>query len=226
MTKAAIERAIMYLGNNLEGLWVVDYGCGRGRNMVRFIDRGARVLAFDLSRRMAKSALELVQTQGLVGKGFIQQMAGEQLAYKDGSVDRIFGVSILHHLDWRAACSEIRRVLKPGGRAAFVEPLAHNPVVWFYRLLTPHKRSPLEQPLSFRDIRIMREMLPNLISEEYYLTAVLALPFGLIIRRRDLFLWLLSIFERLDSFLLGKLSWLRRLAWIVVLLWEKPECQG
>ena len=153
-------------------------------------------------------------------------MAGEQLAYKDGSVDRIFGVSILHHLDWRAACSEIRRVLKPGGRAAFVEPLAHNPVLWIYRRLTPHKRSPTEQPFSVQDIHVMNELLPNLECEEYYLTAIIALFFAAFIKHRDLLLWSLRILERVDAFLFRRLPFVRKYAWVVVLLWEKPQGQG
>ena len=41
----------------------------------------------------------------------------------DASVDVVFGIAILHHLDLPQAAREVWRILKPGGRAIFQEPV-------------------------------------------------------------------------------------------------------
>ena len=56
--------------------------------------------------------------------------------------DAVLGKQILHHLDLGVAIPEIVRVLRPGGRAVFLEPLIHNPLLEGYRRLTPHLPQP------------------------------------------------------------------------------------
>jgi SAM-dependent methyltransferase len=48
--------------------------------------------------------------------------AAEQIPMSDGSVDAIYAGGCLHHMDVGPAMREIRRVLRPGGRFAAVEP--------------------------------------------------------------------------------------------------------
>jgi ubiquinone/menaquinone biosynthesis C-methylase UbiE len=75
------------------------------------------------------------------------------LAFRDESFDLIVGMSILHHVDLDKAAHEIHRILKPGGRALFTEPLAHNPISNLWRKMTPELRSKNEWPLRYREIR-------------------------------------------------------------------------
>jgi SAM-dependent methyltransferase len=63
---------------------------------------------------------------------------GEELPFEDGSFDIAFGKAVLHHLDPVAGSRELARVLRPGGRAAFSEPLGTNPVVQFVRDYVPY----------------------------------------------------------------------------------------
>src|SRR6516162_6993667 len=57
-----------------------------------------------------------------------RKMDAHALEFADASLDMIFGVAILHHLDLARAMQEIHRVLRVGGKILFVEPLRHNPV--------------------------------------------------------------------------------------------------
>ena len=63
----------------------------------------------------------------------------------------MLGLGVLHHLpDLAAAGREVRRVLAPGGQAAFAEPLAGNPFLGFARRFLPYRkkdRTPDERPL-------------------------------------------------------------------------------
>ena len=50
------------------------------------------------------------------------------------------------------ALAEIHRVTKPGGRVLFFEPLADNPLLKLFRVLTPNARTVDEVPFSKNQI--------------------------------------------------------------------------
>jgi SAM-dependent methyltransferase len=50
-------------------------------------------------------------------------MSAEALELPDASFDLVFGFVCLHHLQPTLAAREARRVLRPGGRAVFVDPI-------------------------------------------------------------------------------------------------------
>ena len=121
--------------------------------MWRLLERQAIVTGFDLSY----SRLELARTWHNIAtvpdSGYLVQASAELLPFAEASFDIVVGRQILHHLDLDLAATEVKRVLRPGGRAAFLEPLIHNPILEGYRRLTPHLRSPSEQALAFSDLR-------------------------------------------------------------------------
>ena len=74
----------------------------------------------------------------------------------------------------RGQASEgIARVLRPGGRAVFLEPLIHNPILEGYRRLTPHLRSPTERALSMRDVATIGSHFCSCQHQEFILLAIL-----------------------------------------------------
>jgi SAM-dependent methyltransferase len=56
------------------------------------------------------------------------------LPFDDGSFDAVVSVSVLQYLDWRRGLQGLRRVLKPGGKALFIENLRGNPLARGYRV--------------------------------------------------------------------------------------------
>ena len=61
--------------------------------------------------------------------------AKKPFPFRDGTFDYVTGVFILHHLDLRRAVPEIHRVLRPGGKAVFVENSAYNGFLMLGRAL-------------------------------------------------------------------------------------------
>jgi ubiquinone/menaquinone biosynthesis C-methylase UbiE len=156
-----IRPAVDRLGE-LHGLHVLDYGCGHGMAAVVLARRGARVTAFDLSpgyldEARARAAANAVAVE-------FAQADGERLPFADEAFDRVWGNAILHHLDLERAGRELFRVLRSGGRAVFCEPWGENPVLNWARRRLPYpgkERTPDEQPLRRRHVRILKQVFPR-----------------------------------------------------------------
>ena len=59
----------------------------------------------------------------------------EKTKFNDNTFDIVYGTGILHHLDIKLCLKEIQRILKPGGRLLFIEPLGTNPVSYTHLTL-------------------------------------------------------------------------------------------
>lgn len=120
---------------------VVEYGCGLGKITVLLALSGAHVSAFDLSEQSIEVARRRAAMVGVEERIVFTIAPGEDLPYDDGEFDAAFGKAVLHHLEPEASARELARILRPGGRAAFSEPLGTNPIVQTVRdhVPYPHK---------------------------------------------------------------------------------------
>jgi SAM-dependent methyltransferase len=134
---------------------------------------------------MVEVARSLARRIGMEEKIRFDVGSGESLPYDDEAFDLVFGHDVLHHMEMRRAMAETRRVLRPGGRAIFAEPLGHNPILNRFRARSPETRTPDERPLMFSDFRILQEGFASLHHREFHLGTM------------AIFLWFLLV-ERLD----------------------------
>jgi len=211
-----IAKSRLSLSGNLSGKVVLDLGCGRGYGAIQFARMGALVYAIDISAAMVKATERLAKECGLSDKVLARQMSAEKLEFPDEMFDLVAGHSILHHTDLSLTRYEVRRVLKPGGRAVFLEPLGHNPLINLFRRLTPQRRTRTECPLLFRDIEFFLEPFTQSTHYEFYLFALAAfalLPLG----SRRLFQTVVISLTYLDQFLMRIFSSLRKFAWVVII---------
>src|SRR5687767_4658027 len=152
-TASPLEYAYHLLGD-VKGKTVLELGCGDGLNTVMLAKRGANVIAFDLSAELLELARKRVEANGCRGVEFLLASA-HSLPLKDESVDVVFGMAILHHLDLEIATENVRRVLKKGGRGIFKEPLRNSKLLARVRQFFPTRAdvSPYERPLTDQEIR-------------------------------------------------------------------------
>jgi ubiquinone/menaquinone biosynthesis C-methylase UbiE len=134
------------------GRHVLDYGCGQGRDAITLVRRGAtHVTGFDLSEHEVQAARQAAEQAGVADRTSFTVADAHATPFDDDAFDLVIGNSILHHLDVAVALREIRRILRPGGMAAFVEPLAANPILRLGRAVTPGARTDDEHPFTEAD---------------------------------------------------------------------------
>jgi ubiquinone/menaquinone biosynthesis C-methylase UbiE len=81
----------------------------------------AKVVGLDISPDLVEMAQRRAQAQRQTVQFIVTSACATGLPWE--SVDVVFGEAILHRLDLERAANEIRRILRPGGCAIFVEPI-------------------------------------------------------------------------------------------------------
>ena len=235
--ETAIEnRYALHRFGDLQGQRLLELGCGAGETSVYFALKGADVTACDISSEMLEVARRLADKHGVRLRLF--KMKAEDLRFPDASFDCVFGNSVLHHVELLPAVREVWRVLRPGGIAAFVEPLAHNPVINIYRRISKEVRTETETPLRMRDIQSMRSIFPQLKHEGAWLAGLLLFVYFYLIERADpkkerywkkviaeadQYKGMFRVLKRLDDVVLRTFPFLRRFCWNAVLICPKEE---
>lgn len=108
--------AILALAGDVDGLEVLDAGCGGGLHSVALLEGGARVSGFDKSR----SLLAIARKRLGADAELVEADFSEPLPFASGRFDVVLSALALHYVeDWAKPLGEFHRVLKPGGRVVF-----------------------------------------------------------------------------------------------------------
>ena len=103
---------------------LLDLGCGAGHVSFHVAPLVAEVVAYDLSQQMLDVVGAAAIERGL-NNIVTERGAAERLPFADASFDFVFSRYSAHHWsDLGLALREVRRVLKPGGVAAFVDVMS------------------------------------------------------------------------------------------------------
>ena len=146
MTRAIVEAAQVR-----SGMRVLDIACGTGEpaiSIAQLLAGGGDVVGVDISPAPLKIAEERAIQRGLTNATF-QQADAHHLPFADNSFDCITSrLGVMFFPDLPRALSEMRRVLKPAGRAILL--------VW----------GPMNQPYFETMIGTILRMLPNAVTPE------------------------------------------------------------
>jgi ubiquinone/menaquinone biosynthesis C-methylase UbiE len=200
------------------GAKVLEYGCGDSSYAVKLSQWGGRVTAIDISDEAIEETRRRVAEAGFLNQTDLIRMNAEELDFPDGSFDLVVGRAILHHLDLEKSYASIARVLKPGGAAIFLEPLAHNPLINLYRRFTPHLRTEDEHPLTMRDLKAARRHFDKVGLRYFTLLSMGALPAA---KAPRLFQAMLKGLDKADGALFRTIPAAGRWAWTAAMVMEK-----
>jgi len=109
------HRALVAMAGDVDGLDVLDLGCGSGAISELLGPAGARMTAVDLAPGMVDVAR--ARLAGVPGVERVDVMDAQALALPDASFDLVVAaLSLMFCPDHGAAFAEAHRVLRPGGR--------------------------------------------------------------------------------------------------------------
>jgi SAM-dependent methyltransferase len=207
-----LEYAFSLLGN-VRGKTVLDLGCGSGENLVPLAKRGACVIGIDISPDLVELA-----RQRLIGYGLAATVrTGSAYATElpDESVDVVFSMALLHHLDLPAVRTEIQRILRPGGLFILREPIRFSSTMNLLRRLFPSPEADIsdyEHPMTRAELAIVTEGFTVVAQRNFRLPFVpLLIKFNMLRRQ----VWkmdrsLLAHLPVLEHFATGKVMSLRK----------------
>jgi ubiquinone/menaquinone biosynthesis C-methylase UbiE len=113
--------------DSVHGRTVIDLGSGSGLNTVILARLGAQVIAIDSSDSNLELTRHRVQAHRVAERVTLIHTDGCSIPIVDGCADRVLCHSILGHSDPVIIARQIRRLLKPGGRAVFHEFVGLSP---------------------------------------------------------------------------------------------------
>jgi SAM-dependent methyltransferase len=165
------NRFILQQLGNIRGKRLLDLGCGAGENSVYFAQKGANCVAADYSAGMVEVALKLAAANGVNIEG--QTANAMALDFADNTFDIVYASNLLHHIpDPKIALQEMHRVLKPGGKACFWDPLKHNPVINIYRRMATEVRTDDEMPLDINIVNVVESLFAQTTYDTFWLASL------------------------------------------------------
>jgi len=169
-----LEYAFHLLGDVQDKL-VLDLGCGSGEEVIPLRKRGARVIGIDISPHLIAIAEERLRKNGVDAEVRVGSAYETQLS--DQSVDVVFCMSLLHHLELERVKNEILRILKPHGLLVVKEPIRLSWTARQLRRLFPSKEdvSEFEYPLNAEQLNELAEGFQVVASRSFRSPFVLLL---------------------------------------------------
>lgn len=202
---------------NVKSLKILDFGCGNGWLSILLAKRGAEVWGIDISEELIKQANQFADKEGLSEKIFFQVMAAENLSFEDNFFNLIIGSAILHHTELSLAINNLNKVLKPEGKAIFVEPMNQNIFLKIWRRLTPWRRSPVEKALTYKELKLIQNIFPKAEFYFFGFTSIFTQGILLFSPKNKLFLFVNDLLERVDSIFFKTFPFLGKYSAIVVM---------
>lgn len=153
-TPYGLEYAFHLLGD-VRGKTILDLGCGSGENVVPLVQRGARVIGIDISPELIALAQERLRNASL--EASLRTGDAYATGLPDESVDVIFCMALIHHLDIKLVREEMWRVLRQGGAVILREPIRFSKTYARIRQLLPAQDdiSEYEHPLTREELATM-----------------------------------------------------------------------
>ena len=194
---------------------VLDFGCGIGSSLEKVIKfNPKKITGIDISEVSIRKAKDKVKETESEIELLVDNC--EQTKFNSNNFDIVYGTGILHHLNMSMCLDEIKRVLKPGGKLIFIEPLGTNPLINLYRKLTPKSRSEDEHPLVKLDFDLIEKKFINTKLKYYGFLTLIFFPFYKTPKNSNIFKFLKII----DQFLF-KLNIFKKFAWSVLIIAQK-----
>ncbi len=211
-TPFGLEYAYYLLGN-IAGKTVLDFGCGSGENLIPLIRRGANVIGIDISPDLIKIAEARLANAGL--KATLKVASAYETGLGDESIDVVFCMALLHHLELPKVRDEVYRILRPGGLFILKEPIRFSRLMAFLRGFFPPPKgdiSEFEHPMTHQEVALVTRPFTIVAEQDFRLPFVPLLARWRTLRKKvwTTDRWILNHFPVLGHFATGKVMCLTK----------------
>jgi SAM-dependent methyltransferase len=211
-TPYGLEYAFHLLGD-VQGKTVLDLGCGSGESLVPLVKRGAHVIGLDISPDLIHLARQRLSSYGL--SAVVQVGSAYDTGLPKESVDVVFSMALLHHLDLPRARQEIYRVLRPRGLFILREPIRFSRTMNYLRRLFRAPKADIsdyEHPMTREELAVVMQGFTLVAERSFRLPFV---PLVAKVKRPGKGMWksdrwLLKHFPSLEHFATIKVISLRK----------------
>jgi SAM-dependent methyltransferase len=204
----------------LEGKKVLELGAGTGGTATLLAKRGASVVGIDLLAFRLAEAKMRASEHNVVESVDFALMDAMHLAFPDNTFDFVISKSVLVFTEHAQTAKECYRVLKPGGKAIFMENMRYHPMVWLYRKVFLKYSGKLRY-FSVQDIETVGAEFERSEHREFHLSAVSALFWQKCIAIPTFYRASLRFLKVIDTFFLKCCPFLKRLCWITAMICHK-----
>ncbi len=203
-----------FLRLNSKNSHVLDYGCGVGNSLEKVVTfKPKKITGIDISEVSIEKAKKISTSNSNI-ELLVDNC--EKTKFKENTFDLVYGTGILHHLNIELCLKEIKRILKPGGKFLFIEPLGTNQFINLYRRLTPNSRSFDEHPLVNHDFNLINTHFKKIKVKYYGFLTLVFFPFYSSPKNSFIF----NVLKNIDQFLFN-FGLFKKLAWSVLIVAEK-----
>jgi ubiquinone/menaquinone biosynthesis C-methylase UbiE len=145
---ALIRQTGIRMYTPIEGMHVLDVGCGTGTNLMLYHEAGCKIFGIDLSPTMVGEAQKKLGDRAEIRLGDASKMP-----YSDDSFDLVTGIFTLHEMP-----NQIRPAVIHLGAIRFPKGWMYKAIILFFEIMAGR-----EHFRNYRDF-LSRNCLPNLIS--------------------------------------------------------------
>ena len=137
-----MRKKMLFVGEALAGCGrILEVGTGHGLELDRLLataGHGVKYVGIDLATAPLRHAFDRIPDERRRSTALLASLV-EHLPFRDNAFDGIFCVDVLHHAQSQEVMlTELRRVLRPGGKLLCVEP---NPL---FPMNVVFRRDPIE----------------------------------------------------------------------------------
>lgn len=205
---------------------ILDIGCGLGEKTESFRRMGWLAAGLDHDAgRIGTASTSFGECSFFLG-------TSEQMPVRSGTFDAVFSLSTLQYVDPARTIGEAWRILKPGGKAVFIENLAGSPMARAYRLVRRVRGyragARPKGHLTAAAVNGLFGVFSEVKSQPFNLTTTGLIGLSLMhesITRADSVTWApegtAKLLHRLDSRLVARWPALGRYAWLNLVLATK-----
>lgn len=200
---------------DVKSKYILDCCCGYGFTSVKLAKNGALITGIDISPGMIDLAKKNAEFNNISASINFKVMSAQDMSFNENTFDYVVSLVGLHHLNLELAGKEIRRVLKVGGKAIFLEPRIPFRWIMAFRSLIPKTcaESPGGGSLSDKEVY---EFSRNFSTHKVYYFQLLKKLFRMKFSNK-----LSSKIDKLDLMLIKNFPILRKLCWAFVLEFTK-----